>query len=244
VKKIASLYIMVCPWVAGTTLLPGSISPEHARQIGALLGQMHALRLPIPGLELPTWRVFRDDDWVLLARRAVEQRVPWAEEVRAALRELRWWSRLARDANPRLWNTLVVSHRDLEPGNVIWRDTQAPAIIDWESAGLINPTLEVVEAALNWSGPRVASPDEATFKALIAGYRRAGGTLQESIHDALAGVLGRWLEWLEFNMRRSLDGSAASIEEEDLAWSEVYGTLRVLQRLGEEMGQFAAWLEG
>lgn len=88
------------PWVEGQTLLPGSASLKQMQHMGTLLGQMHALAVPLAGLDLPTWRVWRDDDWVLLARRVTAAQVPWAETVRAALPDLCWWSRLARDASP------------------------------------------------------------------------------------------------------------------------------------------------
>jgi aminoglycoside phosphotransferase (APT) family kinase protein len=243
VKHMKNAYVLVFPWVEGTTLPLCAASTEYARQIGTLLGRMHTLKLTVPGLALPTWRVLRDDDWVLLARRAAEAQTPWAENMRAFLRELCWWSRLARDANPRLWNTLAISHRDLGQTNVIWRNAHTPAIVDWESAGMINPTLELVGAALDWSGISVGEPDEASFLAVLAGYRSAGGLIQESAHDALAGVLGHWLEWLAFNMRRSLD-NARPLKEQALSRSEIERTSALLQRLGESFGRLAAWVEG
>jgi Ser/Thr protein kinase RdoA (MazF antagonist) len=242
VQRIKGAYVAVFPWAEGKTLPFSAASPEQARQIGILLGQMHTFKLAIPGLEIPIWKVLRDDDWVLLARRAAGAHAPWTEEIRARLRELCWWSRLARDANPRLWNTLVASHCDVGQSNVIWRDAHTPALVDWESAGLINPTLELVKAALDWSGISVGEPEEASFQAVLAGYRGAGGQLHDSAHDALAGTLGHWLEWLEFNMRRSLD-TTASPEERSLGVSETTRALATLQRIGENLGRVVAWVE-
>ncbi len=234
VQRIQGVYVVVFPWAEGVTLPFSAASPEQARQIGALLGKMHAFNLAIPGLDIPTWKVLRDDDWVLLARRAAAH-APWAEDIRASVRALCWWSRLARDANPRLWNTLVVSHCDVCQSNVIWRDAHTPALIDWESAGLINPSLELVKAALDWSGISVGEPEEASFKALLAGYRGAGGPMPASAHDALAGTLGHWLAWLEFNMQRSL-GTTAPPEEQALGVNETTRALATLQRIGENLG--------
>jgi Ser/Thr protein kinase RdoA (MazF antagonist) len=241
VLKCGPLLVMVFPWVEGATLTPGPASPAQAGEIGALLGRMHALALALPGLELPAWRVWRDDDWVLLARRAAAARAPWADALRAMLRDLCWWSRLARDASPRLWQNLVVSHADLDQSNILWRDAETPLLVDWESAGYINPTLEVLDAALDWSGLSMGDPDEASFRALLAGYQSAGGTLHASIDDALAGVLGRWLGWLEWNLRRALDATSTP-QEQASATSELDTALAVLPRLAAALGQVAGWV--
>ena len=82
--------MLVFPWINGTNLSPGPAEPAQAGQIGAVLGRIHALQLDFPGLEIPTWRVFRDDDWVLLARRGNERQLSWAEALRGALRDIRW----------------------------------------------------------------------------------------------------------------------------------------------------------
>lgn len=243
VQTIGGSSVLVFPWVEGTTLPPGQASPAQARQIGAILGRMHTLHLSLPGLDIPAWQVFRDDDWVLLGRRAAEQQPPWEETYRQALRDIRWWSMLAKDANKRLWNTLVVSHRDLDRPHVFWRDAMTPAIIDWETAGLVNPSLELAGTALTWSGFAAGVLDESSFRAVVEGYRSGGGTLRDSAHDALSGCMGAWLARLEVNMRRSLGESSSNPDEQALASTEVSKTLNALQALADNLGLLAGWLE-
>lgn len=43
----------------------------------------------------------------------------------------------------------VISHRDLDPKNVMW-DGMNPYLIDWEAAGPVNPYQEFLEVALYW----------------------------------------------------------------------------------------------
>lgn len=243
VQRIDTLSVLVYRWVEGQTLLPGSASSELVQQIGRLLSQMHTLTVTLEGLELPTWRVLRDDDWVLLSRRATAAQTSWAEAMRTILPELRWWSQLARDANPRLWKAFVVSHRHLEPSKVVWRDAQTPVILDWASAGLINPMLELVETALAWSRDHDKAPDQTRFQALVVGYRRAGGQLQGSIDDAVVGVLGRWLERLEFWLRRSLDDAPAFRSGEDQVWRREESLLCDFQQVAQAMSQVVSWVE-
>jgi thiamine kinase-like enzyme len=242
VQDIDDITVLVYPWREGSILPPGPADPAQGELIGAALARMHALRLDIAGLEIPTWRVFRDDDWVLLARRADEQTLPWAERLREMLRDIRWWNRLAQEADKRLWNTLVVSHRDLDQKNVLWQEQDQFAIVDWESAGLTNPTRELADAALAWSGQTVGEASEVAFRAVIDGYRKAGGAPLDSAYDAMHSCLGNWLEWLEYNLGRSLN-AALSPEEQAIANAEIPKTLTTLQTLAENLGQYVAWME-
>lgn len=159
--------------------------------------------------------------------------------MRAILPEFRWWSQRARDANPRLWKTFVVSHGHVEPSKVVWRNAQTPVILDWVSAGLINPMLELVETVLAWSRERDEPPDQA----FIAGYLRAGGQQQESIDDAVLGVLGRWLERLVVRLRRSLDETPASHSGEDQVWRKEERLLRDFQQVAQAMSQVVSWVQ-
>jgi aminoglycoside phosphotransferase (APT) family kinase protein len=243
VQKIGSVYVQVFAWVEGTILPPGPSTPEQARLIGAALDKMHTLHLDIPGIELPTWRIFRDDDWVLLSRRGSQRQLPWAESLRDMVRDIRWWSLLAQQANKRLWAHLALSHCDLDQKNVLWQDASAFAIVDWDAAGLINPTIDLASTALAWSGQTVGEPSEATFRALIEGYRSAGGAPGDNASDALQSCLGNWLEWLEVNLQRSLKDEITP-EEQALANGEVFKTLTTLQTLSDNIGLWAAWMEG
>ena len=49
-----------------------------------------------------------------------------------------------------LSTTTVISHRDLDPKNVMWNYNK-PVLIDWESAGYINPMQDLIETAIYWS---------------------------------------------------------------------------------------------
>ncbi|HLZ56396.1 MAG TPA: aminoglycoside phosphotransferase family protein, partial [Ktedonosporobacter sp.] len=201
--------VMVYPWIDGKLLLPGPVEPVLARQIGALLARMHALHLPIAGL-VPPESVFVDDDWDLLTFHAADRGIPWAYQVRALMPRLLEWSQEATQAARTLQHTLVVSHRHLEQKNVIWLDTDTFKIIDWEASGLINPTLDLVGTALNWSGQMTGAPREESFAGVFDGYVEAGGRVQDRSIDALHALIGIRLGWLLFNMRRSLGESTAS----------------------------------
>ncbi|MBO6316307.1 phosphotransferase, partial [Enterococcus faecium] len=79
-----------------------------------------------------------------------------------------------REAIPLLCKTLIVGHRDLDQKNILWDSNDDPIVIDWESAALLNPTQEIITAALDWSWIHTTI-DIDVFEAMIKKYREAGG---------------------------------------------------------------------
>lgn len=139
-----------------------------------------------------------------------------------------------------LHSDVVVSHRDLVVKNVLWRPGKKPAVIDWESGGLVNPMWELVDAALNWCGQTSGHPDRARFQALISAYREVTPLDQTMFEPAFVGCLGARMEWLEFNMQRSLD-PATPADEKTLAAKEVRGTLADIVTLSSQRAEFHVW---
>lgn len=262
VSAVAGARVLVYPWMAGATAGPEAAPPDRARQVGALLGRIHAARLDLEALEsrLPEradgaewdtrdfalpWELDaqRDDGWVLLARRGIAAGAPWGEPLRDLRRSIALWAARARQALPRLYQTQVFGHRDLNQQNVLWRAPTDPAIIDWEYAGMVHPTVELADVALNWSGITLGPPDGDAFAAVVAGYRAAGGTIQAEGRDALYVALWSWLDWVRYMAPRSLGDGAATDEERAIATSETLKTLGAVRTLGEQVDLWASRLE-
>ncbi len=234
---------LVYAWIDGETLSPAPVAPDRAYQIGALLGRIHALRLTGHSPPEPDWPHVASHEWAELARRAAAAQLPWATEIAAAIPDLSRWSDLYRALAPTLRRSLVISHRDLDQKNVLWIDHDTPRLVDWEAAGLINPTLELAGTALAWSGQSVGAPSQATFAALIAGYHDAGGEQVVSGRDALLGGLGPRLDWLRFNMRRSLIMDAARAEEQAIGLRETPATLAAIRSLVTNLDLWSSWMD-
>ncbi len=244
VQEIDDATYIVYNWIEGETLSIQPVEPVRTQLIGSILGHMHSLgRQEFPELELSEWEPFSEDEWDMLTFQASDRDIPWAQQVRNALPLLIEWSTLATGANNILRHTSVISHRDLDQKNVIWRDTNTPVVIDWEAAGLTNPTMDVVGAALSWSGQNVQPPREESFHKLLEGYVSSGGAIHDSGIVALHGVIGNWLAWLLFNMHRSLGESVNSEEERLLGVRETTRTLSTLRALATNAETWAQWVE-
>jgi Ser/Thr protein kinase RdoA (MazF antagonist) len=262
VSVVEDARVLVYPWIAGATAGPEAAPPDRAHEVGGLLGRLHAALLDPDTLEarLPPradgaawdtrdfwlpWELDaqREDGWVLLARRGIAAGAPWGEPLRAMRRSLALWATRARQALPDLYRTQVFSHRDLNQPNVLWRGPGDPAIIDWEYAGMVHPTVDLADVALNWSGITLGPPDAAAFAAVRAGYREAGGTLQADGRDALYVTLWGWLDWVRYTAPRSLGEGAVTDEERAIAMRETIKTLGAVRELAEHVDLWAGRLE-
>jgi Ser/Thr protein kinase RdoA (MazF antagonist) len=243
VQEIDDIALLVYPWIAGEVLAAPSVEPERGKQVGAVLGQMHALNLQFPALRLSEWGSFHDDDWDLLTVQAYDQGIAWARHVRIAMPQLIAWSRLYEQVGARLSQEMVVSHRDIDQKNVIWRDEHTPLLVDWEGVGLVNPTMELASVALDWSGLAIEAVREDTFSALVEGYVAAGGVVRAAGIDALHGVMGIWLGWLLFNMQRSLGEASSGEDERQVGIRETGLALLKLRQLARHAEQWAGGLD-
>ena len=244
VQEIGDETFIVYNWIEGETLSTKAVESERTRLVGTILARMHNLtNQHFPELVVPEWEPFSEDEWDMLTFQASDRDVPWTPQVRNALPLLVEWGKLATEADRVLRRTLVISHRDLDQKNVMWRDAVSPVVIDWEAAGLTNPTMDVVGAALAWSGQNVQPPREESFHALLEGYVTSGGVLHDSGITAIHGVIGNWLGWLLFNMHRSLGESVNSEEERLLGVRETTRTLSTLRTLATNAETWAQWVD-
>ena len=237
--EIDGSIVMVFPWVEGKTLTISQVTTEHAKQIGKVVAAIHAANITKLSLPIPEIHFVSAERWHSLVDEALSNKVVWAAEAERNLPNWIAWTNIYKKAKQRLNQNLIISHRDMDPKNVIWRDPISPVLIDWEGAGLINPTEEVINVALEWAGMTEILFRKNIFSAVIEGYCNSGGWLVESeIHDALYGLIGGVLNWLEFNMFRSLDSSKYNIDIQRLGVEETEMTFKKLHFLHENIDYF------
>ncbi len=241
VQDVDEATVIVFPWMDGEMLSPKPVTIDQAQQIGTVLGRMHTLDLQVSSLPIPEFHTYPDAHWESLIRRAEAAKMLWAEEPESLLADLYTWNRLARQGYDDVEGRWVVSHGDLDQKNVLWQDDHTPWLIDWESVGLVNPALEVIGAALSWSGQMVGPPEQTIFMALLEGYRRNSDLPHDMGRAALQGCIGNWLHWLEPNMKRSLPGSGADLDGREAGIREVRQTLSLLRALAANIDAWAAW---
>ena len=243
VQTVGPATVMVFPWLTGTTLPPDPAPPEAARQIGALLGRLHALALDVPGLEPPQPLYFSDAYWARLVRQGRQDGTAWADAVGESLPDLKRWSAATRQAREALGADWAATHRDMDQKNVLWGDPDMPHLLDWEEAGAMPPALEVMGTALNWAGQAAGPPDARTFAAFVEGYRSAAPLDPDALRHAAVAVLDKWLVWLAFNLQRSLSAARTPPDEQATACGAAAHALATLHSLADDTPRRLAWCD-
>jgi len=204
VTEVEGGYFIVYPWVEGRSVFPPEITVEHCRVMGHVLGSIHQADVRIPGMEREE-AVRLPFDW------------PMAEDPR-----LTSWDEAARDGLRRLRSEQVISHRDLDPKNVMWQGMR-PCVIDWEAAGYVNPWQELIELLNYWAD------DEEKARAMIAAYREHVDLAGADWGAALAAGMDGMLGWLHYCLNRpGGEEQAANTLKELERYEERAGILRRL----------------
>ena len=200
-------FFYVFDWHEGSVTDWYHITPGQCRMAGGILGRMHALDP----------RGEADEE-------AEESRVEWAGYTQSALRIdpelgklLSEHEALLRDAEAELNRArkllpkiVCISDEDMDPKNVMWENGR-PIVIDLECLGYGNPVSHVLQLALQWSGITTCNLNLNCFRAFFEGYLEA---YDNGFRDypAIFGVAYTWLEWLEYNLRRTLEPGFAEPE--------------------------------
>lgn len=158
-NKFEELYYMVFPYIDGKPLSDEEITIEHCRKIAQVLAKIHALDTSKVKLEKKIEKYQRLYPWDQYIENKNFIKMPYKD---LYLENYKKYNSILKRANERFNESNKIQtlcHRDMDQKNVLW-DGETPIIIDWESAGLMNPYRELVEVALSWSGFLSNSFDE------------------------------------------------------------------------------------
>lgn len=235
IHDIGLMTVMAFLWINAQALSTGPAPPDQSRQIGSILGRIHALPLRFHDMPPPERSgPFNPEysEWALLVDQAEKKQIAWAQEVRPMLPEIDAWIRASYAARLAVGDRWVISHSDLDQKNVLWSNAETPWLIDWECAGWVQPAMEAVGAALDWSGQVFGEFHAAAYEAFLNGYRREMRLTAEEERCGQQAYRGNWCGWLKFNMKRSLGRGVTHPDEQSLGLRETLSTLAMLRSVG------------
>ena len=193
---------LVYPWTDASAIGKGDVSLPHALAVADILAKMHSADIVAPHPPPLLLPVVPEEQVISLVESAVAHELGCATQLQALLPDFLQMLEAQRSASPVLEQHRVISHGDLDQKNVLWDSHGKPLVIDWESAGLINPSYEILLEALDWGGI-TSHFDTRIFEQVIARYQQAGGRLQqEFIGPAFDAIIAEWLDWLMYNLGR------------------------------------------
>lgn len=217
------------PWVEAHALCPSKITRDQANIIAGLLARMHQMHLDVPEILMPVYTIESNDRIQRLNEKSRELNLPFSHALAESLDMLVRINTQYETIIPLLQKNEVMSHGDLDPKNVLWNADHQPFLVDWESARLLNPTQEILNAALDWGGIATGALSWEIFRSMLEAYQKAGGVLRmDELEAALIAISGNWINWLLFNIERSISLAGSSSSEYQERIEQVNQTVRTI----------------
>ncbi len=238
-------YYMVFDWLEGRSVFGQDIAVSHCAKIGEILGRMHAADMCIPGMENEesVREVYAWDAYLKEAggRKDEVQKNNWQKLVKDNLAQIKQWDKRAVSGLQALSVHQVISHRDLDPKNVMWQQNR-PYVIDWEAAGYVNPYQEMVEVLNYWTVDGAGNYDKDKFDALIGAFADFVDISEVHWETVLYGSMDGMLGWLEYNVKRALGLEGTKPEDRTEGEKQISGTIRELTGYAANMEMCKDWL--
>ena len=226
-------------WIVGRPCPDGPVDEQTARLIGAELARIHALQ-HFPGRAdvFPTMTRATIDGWDALVSRLADHDQELAGRAAAVAPAVRRIGELV-DRSRTDFSGQPMSHGDVDQKNLIIT-ANGPVLCDWDVAAPWPPRQELARTALSlaaWKIPGVA-------RAVIAGYREAGGEAYEIAAEDLGVDISVGLDWTVLCLERAVGLRDDGEQRRREATESVVGLLADLDGRVEQIENIHPWLKG
>lgn len=204
IHQIDNDYYMIFNWNKGHHIKPEDVNEQICIKIGKLLADIHNIDFSNTSIKKEKNIEIRTINWDYYIEIAKSERKFYSEELEKNKDILYELNKKINEALEYSKDNLIISHRDLIKKNILWNDN-IPTIIDWEASGYINPTVELVQVCWNWANGDVGAFDFEKFKIIIKEYLKyVKNYKKEDMEKLIYANFWEAIEWLEYNLKRSL----------------------------------------
>lgn len=204
IHEIDEDYYMIFNWNYGSHLQPEDVTDEICNTIGELLAKIHNLDFSKIEAEKSKETETRIIDWQHYANVAKNQNKYYYKDLVENIEILYEINKKTNEALEYAKNNLIISHRDLIKKNIMWNNN-IPTVIDWESSGYVNPTVELVQVCWNWANGDVGKFEFEKFGIIVNSYlQNVKNYKKEDMKKLIYANLWEAIEWLEYNLKRTL----------------------------------------
>ncbi len=205
---------MVFPFINAEVIDQSDITTEYCKKMAGSLATIHDVNINI--VDPPKDKVaFKSIEyWQELINKVGEKAKDIAERLSLIMLDIEKIITKLAQHQEYLKSNMIISHRDLDPKNVLWGSNMEHYIIDWETAGLINKAKDFVSTAVYWSLNPNYTINGEHLEAFSSQYFALTSNRFNPIEveAGFYGLLGDWLDWLDFNINRILNNQSDSKE--------------------------------
>lgn len=217
IQKVNEYYFLVFDWFDGRAISDEELSIDKVKKVAKELAKLHKVNFEDMKNECKAYYDINEVDWNFYMQRLNNENLK--ELLEKNIKYLSELDKKSIKALQKISDNMVLSHRDLDLPNVLWNSNDEPVFIDWESSGLINSSMEVIDTAWNWSGSQKYF-DKEKFKTFINTYKENGGDLSD-FQEAIKANFKAKSGWLEYNLKRAIGIECIDEEERQLGEKEV-----------------------
>ena len=229
--EIDGNYFLIFDWFEGKPIIENKITFEHVKKVAILLAKIHNIDFGNIKSKCNLGKEIHEVDWEFYISRIENKEIK--ELLNNKKNKLSNLDKKSTLYSLETHNNMVVSHRDLDLPNILWDDKNNPFIIDWESAGIVNPSEEVIETAWDWSGGQEYF-DIKKFRLFLETYRNNNGDLKD-LNKAIYSNFKNKSGWLEYNLKRACRLECVDEEEQKLGEKEVIRVINEIFKFYEIM---------
>lgn len=216
IQKIDNDYFLIFDWFEGKAISDEDLNIDKCQKVAKELAKLHKVDFSSITNECKAYYDLNEIEWNFYLQK-LENKV-LKELLEKNISHLKELNRKSIIAMQEISNNMVISHRDLDLPNVLWNNEDL-VFIDWESSGLVNPVMELIDTAWNWSGGQNYF-DIQKFSAFIQAYKENGGNVKD-FEKAINADFEAKFGWLEYNIKRVCRIEGIDVEEKILGEKEV-----------------------
>jgi hypothetical protein len=190
--------------------------------MGSVLADIHQTDFSALNLSSDVSLRTRMADWNGYSQKGTESNAVWVDLLKENIDMIQEYYAKGIEALNSLTDKNIISHRVLDPRHAIWQG-HTPYLVDWKSAGMINPLDDFLKTALHWS-EHGSEKDKDRFLAFAHGYTAKNKLPKVKWKNVIINRYLERLDWLECNLERSLN--CTDPEEQKIAVGQVEDMIR------------------
>lgn len=233
-------FYVIFDWIEGKSIFVPDILEHHCAQVGRVLGKIHTANIKVDSIE-KNHGIRGEYDWKMLFEKAKQCNAECCSVLQENLVDIMRWDNHVVSALSEVSQDQVISHRDLDPKNIMWNNDEL-YIIDWEAAGYVNPFQELIEVLNYWISDETGKYNKAKFDALMQAYTENMDIGNVNWDAVMACSFDGMLGWLEYSIKRALglEGSEAKDRQEGM--QQTKGTILELKKYENQIEQLKEWM--